>query len=130
MQKDFLEAVGDVMEDSVFKEFFDTYFNDWDEIVATVMLLKAYQQLSEDAPTGVTKEQKVAFLRKCMRDGKFREQLASGMVRFMDNMKLTRAGSQLRLLQDRDEEDENLDKGYDGHDKDRDKANDQEGKST
>ena len=99
MQRDFLETVADVMEDTVFRDFFDYYFNDWDEVVATVMLMKAYQQLSDDAPSEVSKEQKVDFLRKCMRDGKFRQQLASGMVRFMDNMKLTPAGKQLRLLE-------------------------------
>ena len=94
-KRDFLNSVADVMEDSQFRDFFNVYFNDWDEIVATIMLLKAYQQLSKNAHEDVTKEEKIAFLRECMKDSEFRQRLASGMVKFMDRMTLTPCGRQL-----------------------------------
>lgn len=96
-KRDFLNSVADVIEDSTFKDFFDVYFNDWDEIVATIMLLKAYQQLSKNAHEDVTKEEKIAFLRECMRDADFRQRLASGMIDFMDRMTLTPCGKKLLL---------------------------------
>ena len=92
---DFINSVADVMEDSTFRDFFDVYFNDWDEIVATIMLLKAYQQLSKFE--GVTKEEKIAFLRGCMKNSDFRQRLASGMINFMDRMTLTPCGEKLLL---------------------------------
>lgn len=94
---DFITSVADVMEDSTFRDFFDTYFNDWDEIVATIMLLKAYQQLSKNAHEGVTKEEKIEFLRGCMKNSDFRQRLASGMINFMDRMTLTPCGKKLLL---------------------------------
>ena len=97
-RRDFLNSVADVMEDSTFREFFDLYFNHWDEVVSAIMLLKAYQQLSNNAHEGVTKEEKIAFLRECMKDSQFRQRLASGMINFMENqMTLTPCGKQLLL---------------------------------
>ena len=82
-QHDFLKSVGDIMEDPTFKAFFECYFNDWDNCIAAVMLLKAYQSI--DKHTTLSKEDKVELLRQQMKKPEFRQQLAKGMIEFMNN---------------------------------------------
>lgn len=80
---DFLKSVGDIMDDPTFKAFFECYFNDWDDCIAAVMLLKAYQSI--DKHTDLSKEDKVELLRQQMKNSEFRQQLAKGMTAFMNN---------------------------------------------
>jgi hypothetical protein len=82
-RNDFLNTVGDIMDDPTFKAFFECYFNDWDDCIAAVMLLKAYQSI--DRHTNLTKEDKVKLLRQQMNNSEFRQQLAKGMIDFMNN---------------------------------------------
>ena len=80
--RDFLNTIGDIMEDETFKDFFNTYFNEWDECVAAVMMMKAYQTLSAQNPTASPHE-KVEALRSYMKNAEFRHKLANGMFTFM-----------------------------------------------
>ena len=80
---DFLNTVGDIMNDPTFKAFFEYYFNDWDDCIAAIMLLKAYQSI--DKHTNLSKEEKVDLLRQQMKNSEFRQQLAKGMTDFMNN---------------------------------------------
>lgn len=80
--RDFLNTIGDIMEDETFKEFFNTYFNDWDECVAAVMMMKAYQTLTIQNPSASSHE-KVEALRACMKNGDLRHRLVNGMFTFM-----------------------------------------------
>lgn len=80
--RDFLNSVGDIMDDPTFKAFFECYFNDWDDCVAAVMLMKAYQSI--DKHTNLSKEEKVSLLRQQMKNAEFRHQLAKGMNDFMN----------------------------------------------
>lgn len=82
-RNDFLNTVGDIMDDPTFKAFFECYFNDWDDCIAAVMLLKAYQSI--DKHTNLPKEDKVELLRQQMKNSEFRQQLAKGMTDFMNN---------------------------------------------
>lgn len=86
-RKDFLNTVGDIMDDPTFKAFFEYYFNDWDDCIAAVMLLKAYQSI--DKHTNLSKEEKVELLRQQMKNSEFRQQLAKGMTDFMNNHTLS-----------------------------------------
>lgn len=79
---DFLSHVGEIMDDDVFRTFFDRYFNDWDDVVAAVMLMKAYQFLSKTRDA--SKTDSVNALRRCMKDPDFRRRLANGMCEFMN----------------------------------------------
>ena len=79
--KDFLTNVGRVMEEPVFREFFDAYFDDWDDVVASVMFLKAYQNLSKKSD--LCMESKVNIIRESMKNVEFRHNIASGMLSFM-----------------------------------------------
>lgn len=81
--RDFLNSVGDIMDDPAFKAFFECYFNDWDDCVAAVMLMKAYQSI--DKHTNLSKEEKIGLLRQQMRNSEFRQKLAQGMTDFMNN---------------------------------------------
>lgn len=83
LRNDFLKSVGDIMDDPIFKAFFECYFNDWDDCIAAVMLLKAYQSI--DKHTNLPKEDKVKLLRQQMKNVEFRQQLAKGMTDFMNN---------------------------------------------
>lgn len=80
--KDFLNTVGEIMEDDTFKDFFNAYFNDWDDCVAAVMMMKAYQTLSLQNPDASSRE-KVKVLRTYMKNAEFRHKLANGMFTFM-----------------------------------------------
>ena len=82
-RNDFLNTVGDIMDDPTFKAFFECYFNDWDDCIAAVMLLKAYQSI--DKHTNLPKEDKVELLRQQMKNSEFRQRLAEGMTDFMNN---------------------------------------------
>ena len=86
-RNDFLNTVGDIMDDPTFKAFFECYFNDWDDCIAAVMLLKAYQSI--DKHTDLSKEDKVELLRQQMKNSEFRQQLAKGMTDFMNNHTLS-----------------------------------------
>ena len=81
--KDFLKSVGKVMEEPVFREFFDDYFDDWDDVVASVMFLKAYQSLSKKSGD-LCMESKVKIIRESMKNVEFRHNIASGMLSFMN----------------------------------------------
>ena len=81
--KDFLTSVGQVMEDPLFREFIDDYFDDWDDVVASVMFLKAYQSLSKNSDPSLCMESKVNILRESMKTVEFRHDIASGMLSFM-----------------------------------------------
>ena len=80
--KDFLNTIGEIMDDVTFKDFFDTYFNDWDECIAAVMMMKAYQTLSVQNPDASSHE-KVEVLRSYMKNAEFRHRLANSMFTFM-----------------------------------------------
>lgn len=82
-RRDFLNSVADVMEDDTFRDFFDTHFNDWDDCVAAIMMMKAYQGISMRNPTAEPRDI-VKVLRECMKDADFRHQLANSMCSFMD----------------------------------------------
>ena len=84
--KDFLQCVGDVMDDDVFKEFFETYFNNWDDVISAVMLMKAYQSLNKQCPD-MSNHELVEALRNYMKNHEFRHNLANGMVSFMRDHK-------------------------------------------
>ena len=79
---DFLSHVGEIMEDEVFRSFFDRYFNDWDDVAAAVMLMKAYKFLTKTRDA--SKADNVNALRRCMKDPEFRHSLANGMCEFMN----------------------------------------------
>ena len=80
--KDFLNTIGEIMEDATFKDFFDMYFNDWDECVAAVMMMKGYQTLSLQNPDASSQE-KIKVLRTYMKNADFRHMLANSMFTFM-----------------------------------------------
>lgn len=94
-RNDFLNTVGDIMDDPTFKAFFECYFNDWDDCIAAVMLLKAYQSI--DKHTDLSKEDKVELLRQQMKNSEFRQQLAKGMTNFMNNHTRSTKSSLLSL---------------------------------
>ena len=94
--KDFLNTVGDIMDDPTFKAFFECYFNDWDDCIAAIMLLKAYQSI--DKHTNLSKEDKVELLRQQMKNSEFRQQLAKGMTDFMNNHTLSPKSKSLSYL--------------------------------
>jgi 2C-methyl-D-erythritol 2,4-cyclodiphosphate synthase len=81
--RDFLSHVGDIMEDETFRTFFKKYFDDWDDVVSAVMLMKTYYILSEKNK-GLRKDVKVEALREYMRDSDFRHNLANSMCEFMN----------------------------------------------
>ena len=80
--KDFLNTIGKIMEDTTFKDFFNTYFSDWDDCVAAVMMMKAYQTLALQNPNANSQDI-VKVLRTYMKDADFRHKLANGMFTFM-----------------------------------------------
>lgn len=80
--RDFLSHVGDIMEDETFRIFFKKYFDDWDDVVSAVMLMKTYHILSEKNKE-LRKDVKVEALREYMRDPDFRHNLANSMCEFM-----------------------------------------------
>lgn len=94
--KDFLESVGRVMEEPVFRDFFEDYFGDWDDVIASVMFLKAYQSLSKKSDLGM--EEKVNLIRESMKDVEFRHKIASGMLAFMNKHTKTVSASQSNLF--------------------------------
>lgn len=87
-KKDFLTELSNVMEDKVFSTFFDEYFTNWDDIVASIMLMKAYQALSKKysdlEPNEIT-----STLRNLMKNGDFRHNLAIHMNAFMNQTHMT-----------------------------------------
>ena len=43
MNDDFMKKLSVIMEDSEFRNFFNEYFNNWDDIKAILMIMKMYQ---------------------------------------------------------------------------------------
>lgn len=80
---DFLSHLGRVMEDPEFVSFFNNYFDDWDNVISAVMLMKAYNALRKKFPKHDYKES-VEDLRLLMKQGEFRQLLAQNMLDFMD----------------------------------------------
>lgn len=84
MKKDFLKSMCKIMNDNTFSNFFDEYFNDWDDIIASIMLMKAYQAMSKKYQYLQPKD-RIEFLRNLMKNSDFRQKLANNMILFMEN---------------------------------------------
>lgn len=80
---DFLTKVGMLMEDDLFREFVDKHFQDWDDVVSAVMLIKAYQMLAKKFPDRNYSDN-VQTLREYMKVSEFRGLLAQSMIDFMN----------------------------------------------
>lgn len=85
--RDFFNQLGEIMDDVMFQTFFDSYFNDWDDCVAAVMLMKAYRAMSK-CTVDNEKSLIINELRTCMKNGEFRHELASRMCSFMKHHKM------------------------------------------
>ena len=84
MKKDFLKSMCDVMNENMFSEFFENYFNDWDDIIATIMLMKAYQAMCKKFEN-LDYDERLHYIRNLMKNSDFRHKLANNMIHFMEN---------------------------------------------
>jgi len=85
MKKDFLKSMCDIMnEQNTFSQFFEEYFNDWDDIIASIMLMKAYQAMCKKF-TNLDYDEKLHYIKNLMKNSEFRQKLAHSMILFMEN---------------------------------------------
>lgn len=84
---DFLSNLGRIMDDPDFRKFFDQNFNEWGDIKAIIMLMKAYSLIDEHASdiTGqkLAPEKIVEILRFTMNNRELRSVLVDGMDDFI-----------------------------------------------
>ena len=67
MKKDFLQSMCSIMNEKVFSEFFENYFNDWDDIIASIMLMKAYQAMCKKY-TELNSDERLEYIRNLMKN--------------------------------------------------------------
>lgn len=84
----FLVHLAEIMDDSKFRSFFDSYFNEWDECKAVLMMMKTYQFL--DRKFHITenkkleKEEFIKILEEGFSNSEFRQYVIKSMNNFID----------------------------------------------
>lgn len=74
-----------VMEHPEFKLFFDSYFNNWEQIKSMVMFMKTYRSIDNPDGEKLNGYQKIAFMKKLYDDRDTRKNIIDSMVEWSSN---------------------------------------------
>ena len=68
-----------IMEHPEFREFYNEYLKDWENVKSIVMFMKLYEAIESHSKVPLTPFQKLSVLRDIMENGETRRQVCQGM---------------------------------------------------
>ena len=100
----FFFEMTNLMSDENFRQFFDKYFNDWNDVKTVIMFMKTYQFIENEY---IKKEQKIPdnnkmaiIIRNMISDSNYRQFMAKNMINFIEG-KPIEIGEFTYLLEDK-----------------------------
>lgn len=93
----FFRSFANVMEHPEFKEFFNTYMRDVDDIKLVISLMKAYQSLENEIKQDSTPYERISILNSMLRDSTMRQKFIE-QIQMLTNMKGDSIGNELPRL--------------------------------
>jgi hypothetical protein len=85
----FMDQIGYLMDDAVFRRFFREYFSEWSDARAVIMLLQTYVFIDDEhfkrTQTRLTSDQIIHILKCVMNSSQHRKIIVEGMKNYLDN---------------------------------------------
>jgi len=75
----FFKSLANVMEHPEFRNFFDTYINDWGDVKTVIMFMKLYEQ-TEKNNLNLTSYQKLAAIKQIIDNSETRKTVVNSII--------------------------------------------------
>lgn len=101
--KKFLDHIVELMSDDSFRQFFDNYFNDFDDVRTVLMFMKSYQFVEKEYVKRGLKTDKEGMrkiLFRMINDANIRSHMVASINGFMDNQALLEMAEPLLAIDD------------------------------
>lgn len=72
------------MEHPEFRNFFETYMNDWETIKTIIMFMKLYQSIDKTSKIKLTPYQKVSIVHEIIHDFRLRDKVVNELMNWIN----------------------------------------------
>lgn len=85
------QKLANIMEHPEFRQFYNEYMQDWDNIKLIITFMKIYEAIEKHSTLNLTPYQKIAILKEAIDNAQIREKICQGISNWIntDNKKLS-----------------------------------------
>lgn len=82
------QRLANIMEHPEFREFYDTYMNDWDTAKSIIMFMKLYEAIEKHSKLKLTPYQKIAVADEIFHNSDKRQQICNAIQEWCGNTRV------------------------------------------
>ena len=80
--------IANVMEHPEFRQFFNNYMQDWDNVKMIIMFMKMYESIEKHSKVQLSPYQKISIIKEVIDDSQTRQKICQGLQNWIQSQSL------------------------------------------